>query len=79
MKHFELLPELELGEATNKGLELIRALGGQQRAIGGIGLGIDQRGEKTDEEVEDVDPEGVRDNVKAVDGVDADREEEGEN
>jgi len=62
----EKLPELKLREAANEGFELIGSFGWKQRGVGGIELWINQRGEKTNQEIEEVDSEAVRDNVKPL-------------
>lgn len=60
------LPELKLREAANEGFELIGSFGGKQRGVGGIELWINQRGEKTNQEIEEVDSQAVRHNVKPL-------------
>jgi len=64
-----IVPELELREAANEGAKLIGSSGGEGRAV--VNLGIDLRGKEADEEVEDVNAEGVGDDVEALDQVHA--------
>lgn len=67
------IPEFELGETADKGLELIRASSRERSSSCVVELRIDKRGQEADEEIEEVDAEGVGDDVETVDG---DRESE---
>lgn len=68
------IPEFELGETADKGLELIRASSRERSSSSCVvELRIDKRGQEADEEIEEVDAEGVGDDVETVDG---DRESE---
>ena len=67
------IPELELGEAADEGLEIVVATGGERGA--GLGerleLRVDHGGEEADDEVEEVDAEAVGDDVEALHVVDS--------
>jgi hypothetical protein len=76
------VPELELGKATDEGLELLVRLGGQgadgtvlhvivELVVGGVELGL-QEGE---EEVEEVDTERISDDVPSLGQKDTKEEE----
>ena len=62
------IPELELGEAADEGLELVVAAGGERGAglVERLQLRVDHGGEEADEEVEEVDAEAVGDDVEAL-------------
>lgn len=72
------LPELEFGEASDEGAELVGAVGGEGGSVNEVlDLGVDLRGEEGDEEVEDVDAESVRDQIESLYQVDAESVHEG--
>jgi len=60
------LPEFELRKPSDEGLELIRTLGGQQRRIRRLKLRINQRGQEPNQQIQDVDPKGISDDVKPL-------------
>ena len=63
------VPELELRESADKRLELIRAASRERSStIRGVELGVNERGQEADEEVEEVDAETVGDDVESVNG-----------
>lgn len=69
----EDVPELEFGKTTDEGTKLIGSSGRERGPIGEVlDLGVHLRREKADEEVEDVDPEAIGDDVEPLDEVDAD-------
>eukprot|EP00850_Spirogloea_muscicola_P009666 SM000054S18152 [mRNA] locus=s54:647260:652178:- [translate_table: standard] len=63
IKDGEEVPELELRQPADEGLELVAALGGQR---GALDLGVDLRRQKANEQVEDVDAEAVSHDVEAL-------------
>jgi hypothetical protein len=65
------IPELELGEATDEGLELVGAAGWEPGP--GLELRFDHGGEEADEEVDQVDAQPVGDDVEAPHVVDPQR------
>lgn len=68
------LPELELGEAADEGLELVGAAGGEPGpGLERLELRVDHGGEEADEEVEQVDSQAVGDHVEAPHVVDPQR------
>lgn len=73
------VPELEFREAANEGSKLIGSAGGKGGAVGGevVDLRVDLRREKSDEEVENVDPQAIRHDVEALDQVHADDVDQG--
>ena len=63
------VPELELRESADKRLELIRAASRERSStIRGVELGVNERGQEADVEVEEVDAETVGDDVESVNG-----------
>lgn len=60
------LPEFELGKTANEGFELIGAFGRENSAIRRVGLRVSERGEKANQEIEEVDSQPIRDNVKTL-------------
>ena len=68
------IPELELGEAADEGLELVGAAGGEPGpGLERLELRVDHGGEEADEEVEQVDAQPVGDDVEAPHVVDPQR------
>nr|DAD21457.1 TPA_asm: hypothetical protein HUJ06_022920 [Nelumbo nucifera] len=64
-------PEFELGESTSEQTKLIRTLGGKGGPLYELlNLQVNLWGEEGDEEVEDVDTQPIRDDVKTLNEVD---------
>lgn len=61
-----VLPELKLRKAANEGLIFIRTFGGQRSSIQGFKLRPILGREKTNQKIQDINSEGIRNNIKPL-------------